>query len=90
MKRKSGGKSPRNKGFSAEREIVNIAKAAGCEAKRTPCSLPPDIVINGRQISAKRRANGMEWAYKELDSGHDSVLFRADHKKWLEIRYWIP
>jgi len=85
-----GGKSARTKGFSAEREIVNLAKAASCEAKRTPCSLPPDIVINGRPVSAKRRANGMAWAYKELDAGHDYLLFRADNRKWLKISYWKP
>jgi len=88
----TGGNSPRRKGYAAEREACNIAKAAGCEAKRTPTSKYPDLTINGRPVSVKRRKNGLEWAYKELDDPqpHDYVLFRADGKPWLQIKLWRP
>lgn len=83
------GKKSRDKGFNAEREIVNIAKAAGRSAKRSTCSFGVDIIIDNQDVSAKRRANGMKWAYDELDN-HDYVLFRADHKQWLKIEIWKP
>jgi len=81
------GKSQRTKGYSAEREVVNIAKEWGCNAKRSPCSIYPDVVIDGKKVSVKRRKNGMLWAYDELKK-HDYILFRADHEKWLKISFW--
>ena len=88
----SGGKSPRAKGFSFEREVVNIAKDAGIDAVRSVASVYPDVKLNGRAVSCKRRKNGLEWAYKELESPepHDFVLFRADRKPILKISYWKP
>lgn len=83
------GKKSRDKGFNAEREIVNIAKDAGCKAKRSTCSFGVDIEINNQDVSVKRRANGLSWAYKELEK-HDYVLFRADRKPWLKIKIWKP
>jgi len=88
----SGGKSPRTKGFDFEREVVNIAKAAGIDAVRSVASVYPDVKLNNRPVSCKRRKNGLEWAYKELESPepHDYVLFRADRKRILKISYWKP
>ena len=85
----TGGNSPRIKGYSAEREAVNIAKAAGHEAKRTPTSKYPDLWLDNRPVSIKRRKNGLAWAYKELET-HDYVLFRSDNHQWLKIKKWIP
>jgi hypothetical protein len=88
----TGGNSPRIKGYDAEREIVTIAREAGCEAKRTPTSKYPDLQINGRPVSAKRRKSGLEWIYKELEAPqpHDYILYRTDRKYWLKISKWKP
>jgi len=87
-----GGKSPRTKGFDFEREVVNIAKAAGIDAKRSVASVYPDVKLNGRAVSCKRRKTGLEWAYRELEEPepHEFVLFRADRKPILKISYWKP
>jgi len=84
------GKSPRRKGYGAERECVNICKAHGIEAKRTPTSKYPDLWINHRPVEIKRRKTGMKMFYDALDgpNGHDYVLFRADNRRWLKISYW--
>lgn len=88
------GKKSRDKGYRGENEAVNIAKSAGCDARRNFMSgmFDPDgtdLLINGQKVSVKRRANGMEWAYKEL-AFNDYVLFRADNKEWLKIKLWKP
>lgn len=87
MKKKKGGKSPRRKGFQAEREVVQIAKEFDLDARRTPCSQGVDVWIGNRSCSVKRRKRGMEWAYKELEK-NEVVLFRADKKPWLKIEIW--
>ena len=86
-----GGKSPRTKGFSAEREIVNICKSHGIPCERSVASVYPDLKwgIEKRPVSVKRRANGLKWAYEELEN-HDFVLFRADRQPWLKISKWKP
>ena len=85
------GRSPRRKGFEAEREVCRIANSWYLEAKRTIASQYPDVTIEGRPVSVKRRKNGMEWAYKELDepNPHDYVLFRSDRHGWLKISKWL-
>jgi len=87
-----GGKSPRDKGFNFEREVVNIAKDAGVDAVRSVASVYPDVKLNNRPVSCKRRKTGLAWVYKELESPepHDFVLFRADRKPILKISYWKP
>jgi len=87
--KRKGGNPPRNKGYSYEREVVNIAKDAGHKAQRTPTSKYPDVRIDNEPVSCKRRKNGMEWAYKELET-HSYVLFRADNKPSLKIKLWKP
>ena len=85
------GKSQRTKGFQFERDCVNHCKAHGIQAKRTSCSFYPDLWVNARPVSCKRRANGMTWAYNELldpDKPHDYVLFRADRMPVLKIKLW--
>lgn len=85
----TGGNSPRRKGYSAEREVVTIARNAGRVAIRTPTSKYPDVRLDNRPVSVKRRKNGMEWAYTELQR-HDYVLFRSDNHGWLKIMPWNP
>ena len=84
---KSGGKSPRTKGYTFERSCVNIAKAAGHEAKRTPCSRYPDLWIDNRPVSCKRRKVSFGWIYKELEK-HDYILCRDDNQYILKIKRW--
>lgn len=78
----------RRKGFQFERDLVNIYKSHGIEAKRSWGSVGADITLpNGKTISCKRRKNGMLWAYDELEK-YDSILFKADRKPILEIKIW--
>jgi len=81
------GKSQRRKGHNAEREVVRLAEGQGLIARRSWASQKPDVVIQGKPVSVKRRRNGMRWAYEELKD-HDYVLFRADGKPWLKISKW--
>jgi len=88
------GKSQRDKGYRGENECRHIAEAAGLSVKRSFMSGMfeadgHDLEINCRPVSVKRRANGMDWAYKELEK-NDYVLFRADNKGWLRIERWKP
>ena len=87
------GKASRDKGYRAENEVVNICKDAGIPVKRNfmsgMFSSGVDLEINCRPVSIKRRANGMEMYYKELES-NDYVLFRADNKCWLKVQRWEP
>lgn len=85
------GKKSRDKGYRGENEVVNICKNYGIPCKRNFMSGmfagSVDVEINCRPVSVKRRANGMDWAYKELNKC-DYVLFRADNKAWLKIERW--
>lgn len=85
------GKSQRDKGYRGENEVVNICKSQGIPVKRNFMSgmyaNSVDVEINCRPVSVKRRANGMQWAYDELDKC-DYVLFRSDNHKWLKIELW--
>ena len=87
------GKSQRDKGYRGEHEVVLLCQEAGIPVKRNfmsgMFSGSVDVEINYRPVSVKRRANGMDWAYKELQKT-DYVLFRADNKKWLKIEEWKP
>lgn len=88
------GKKSRDKGYRAEHEIVLICEGQGIPVKRSFMSGMfeedgHDLEINCRPVSVKRRANGMEWAYKEL-AKCDYVLFRADNREWLKIEKWKP
>jgi len=87
------GKKSRDKGYRAEHEIVQICQDAGISCKRNFMSgmfdHGVDLEINCRPVSVKRRKNGMELFYRELDN-NDYVLFRADNKEWLKIERWKP
>lgn len=88
------GRAQRDKGYRGEHECVKLCEAAGVPVKRNFMSgmwdtRGADLDINCRPVSVKRRANGMAWAYAELDKC-DYVLFRADNKEWLKIEKWKP
>jgi hypothetical protein len=88
------GKSQRDKGYRGEHEAQQIAEAAGLSVKRNFMSGMyveggADLEINFRPVSVKRRKNGMDMFYKELQKC-DYVLFRADNKGWLKIERWKP
>ena len=86
------GKSARRKGFGAEWEIGRILKSNGIPYKRSYGSRYPDLIINGRPVSVKRRKKELKWIYDELDdpNPHDYVLYRIDRYKWLKFHYWKP
>ena len=70
------GRKERRKGFNAEREVVHLLEAAGIPAKRVYGSIGVDVTTAAHGYSVKRRANGMGWAYDELErEGIDRVLF---------------
>jgi len=84
-----GGNPPRQKGYSFEREVVNICKDSGIPATRTPMSKYPDVWINGRPVSCKRRKAIPKWIERELEK-HDYILLRGDRGKIVRIGYWNP
>ena len=86
---KTGGNPPRVKGYQFERDCVNHCKANGIEAKRTPCSKYPDLWINHRPVSCKRRKRLPKWIFEEL-ARHDYILAREDRGKIIKISYWGP
>ena len=86
------GMKSRRKGYVAENEICNICKSQGIPVKRSFMSGMfeadgHDLEINCRPVSVKRRANGLAWAYSELEKV-DYILFRSDRGKWLKIEKW--
>lgn len=88
------GKASRDKGYRAEHEIVLICEQNLIPVKRSFMSGMfekdgHDLEINCRPVSVKRRKNGMDMFYKELEK-NDYVLFRADNKKWLKVELWKP
>jgi Holliday junction resolvase len=87
------GKSQRTKGAAGERELVNILKAAGYEAKRVPLSgaswikddVITDLIKPDCRIEVKRRQNGFKQIYGWLGDGADILAIRADRKEWLIV-----
>ena len=78
------GKAPRRKGFGFEREVVNLAREHGLEARRAYGSngqslgmhAEVDLLINGMKLQAKRTAR---LAAKYRPSTHvDATVFRED------------
>ena len=77
------------KGYRGEDEARKLAEAAGRTVFRNAMSKWPDLTIDGRPVSVKRRKVGMKDVYTELER-HDYVLWRTDRQRWLKITYWIP
>jgi hypothetical protein len=83
----NGGNKPRRKGYGFEKEVVRVCRDKGIKATRTPTSKYPDVWINGRPVSCKRRKAIPQWIERELEN-HDYLLLRADQGKIIKIEYW--
>ena len=85
------GRSSKQKGTNAEREIVNIAKQHGLNAQRAYASdgrslghtSDVDATINRYKIQVKRRAKIAD--YIQPPPGADITLTRENHGQWLAI-----
>jgi Holliday junction resolvase len=87
------GKSQRDKGNRGERQLVNIFRAYGIEAKRVPLSgaaagFKGDVIatIQGSElrIESKVRGNGFKQIYGWLD-GNDALVIKADRQQALIV-----
>lgn len=90
------GKSQRDKGNRAERELVNDLKDRGIFARRVPLSGatqhdPDDVVIETAlselRVEVKRRAKPLSKALEDALGGADMVATRADRGEW---RWYVP
>jgi len=87
------GKSQRDKGNRNERQLVNIFRAYGIDAKRVPLSgsaegFKGDIIANIQgqawRIESKVRGNGFKRIYGWLD-GNDALVVKADRQQALMV-----
>ncbi|MCX7726217.1 MAG: hypothetical protein N2053_05160 [Chitinispirillaceae bacterium] len=83
------GKMQRDKGARVEREIVNILKNAGIDAKRVPLSgsswMKGDILIQDiYRCESKARKSGFKQIYSWL-SDNDFLFLKANNKKHLVV-----
>jgi len=82
------------KGNNFEREIVNLAKSIGLDAKRAYASdgrslgevKEVDVIIDGVRVQAKRRRQLPE--YLKIDEGVDLVVFREDRGETYALVRW--
>ena len=96
----AGGKSPRRKGFTFERALVNMAKDSGIEAKRGWGSsgeslglhAEVDCLIGGFKVQAKRRKSIA--TFMQPSDEVDVVALRQDfgpslivmrYSDWLDV-----
>ena len=88
------GKKSKRKGYTGEREIVQLLNKYGIEAERVPLSgalkgkLSGDIdcTIKGesKKIEVKRRKDGFKELYKFIEQDDSDYIFmRADRKDWI-------
>ena len=88
------GKSAKRKGYSGEREVVQLLEKFGIEAERVPLSgslkgkLSGDVdcTIKGesKKIEVKRRKDGFKELYKFIEQDDSDYIFmRADRKDWI-------
>jgi hypothetical protein len=88
------GKKSRTKGGRLERELVNLCKGMGLEAKRVPLSgaavgYPGDIQIGDLRAEVKGRASGEGFKTLERWLGENDLLFlRRDRQKPLVLLSW--
>ncbi len=80
----TGGRSPRRKGDSREREF-----AAAIGGQRVPLSgaqegYPGDVKALGLTWQVKARANGFRTLHAALDSA-DALALKADRLPWLVV-----
>ena len=89
------GKKSKRKGYTGEREIVQLLNKYGIKAERVPLSgalksekMKGDIdcTINGelKKIESKRRKDGFRELYKFIEQDDCNYIFmRADRKDWI-------
>jgi hypothetical protein len=89
----------RRKGMRNEQGLSNLLKAAGLDAERVPLSgaahgsFGGDLVVNGRKIEVKVRADGS--GFKSLYDwieGNYALAVRSDRREWLitiRLEDWI-
>lgn len=88
------GKKSKRKGYTGEREIVQLLNKYGIKAERVPLSgalkgkLSGDIdcTIKGesKKIESKRRKDGFKELYKFIEQDDcDYIFMRADRKDWI-------
>lgn len=93
------GKSQRDKGARAERELVKLFTAADIPAKRVPLSgadanFKGDLYLNPWNrgshrpdlvLEAKVRGNGFRSIYSWIE-GNDLLAIKADRREWLIVQ----
>lgn len=90
------GKKSKRKGYTGEREIVQLLNKYGIKAERVPLSgalkgkLSGDVdcTIKGesKKIEVKRRKDGFKELYKFIEQDDSDYIFmRADRKEWLIV-----
>jgi len=85
------GRSSKRKGSAAEREVVNLAKAAGLPAERAYASNgralghteDVDALIANLRVQVKRRAKIA--SYVKPPEGADMTLLREDRGPWYAV-----
>ena len=89
----SGGRSSREKGMRAERQIVELLRAFGFDAHKVPLSgavtgFESDVELRvGNKVfrlESKMRAHGFGLLYRWL-TGVDALIVKADYKSPLAI-----
>lgn len=100
MKRESEaskrGKRAKRKGYTGEKEVVELLQKYGIEAERVPlsgalksqkysCDVVCKIKDIEKRIEVKRRKTGLNTIYKWLEQDKNSNMFfmRQDNKGWL-------
>jgi Holliday junction resolvase len=86
------GKSQRDKGARAEREIVNLLKSQGVSAERVPLSGAAHYQGDGHDVTVdkklkaevKIRANDFARLYSWLED-NDMLFVRRDRADWLVV-----
>lgn len=88
-------KAQRDKGNRFERQIVNLLKDSGIDAKRIPLSgatwLKGDLLIGNEVAELKKRGNGFKQIYEWIQESR-YLIVAADRKEPLmvmRLKDWI-
>ncbi|KRQ86034.1 hypothetical protein ABG79_02166 [Caloramator mitchellensis] len=90
------GKRAKRKGYTGEREVVELLNKYKLQAERIPlsgalksekysCDVVCNINGNTKRIEVKRRKSGLNTIYKwlEQDKNSNMLFMRQDNKSWL-------
>ena len=93
------GKASRDKGARRERELVLRARSAGLAAERVPLSgaaggsFADDVVVAGKRVEVKARANGEGFVTLERWRGKADALVlwrdRAEPQVLISLADWL-